>query len=413
MKAVVLTIGNEILNGQVVDTNAAWIAQGLLEIGIPVIEKWSVADEIQVIMEALDHCIEKADIVITTGGLGPTKDDLTSEALAKWMKVERVFHEDTFEKLTKTFASFGRIPTESHRIQCMLPGGVTVLPNINGTAPGMYFNFKGKHIISMPGVPFEMKVIFDPHVKELLIGLKKGPKRMSHTFNTVGEGETVLEDLIKHITQSVPSCISFAYLPDLYKVRVRVDIDSDTEEDVNAFLQVLAHIRLALKDYIVGENEVNLEVALGDILRARKWYLGTAESCTGGYISHLITSIPGSSDYFKGGIISYANEIKQTNLKVNSATLESYGAVSEQAVIEMAKGALSALNVNIAVAVSGIAGPGGGTGEKPVGLVWIAIADHTGKTFARKILLRRDRLLNIKAASNMALITLHRFLING
>lgn len=412
MKAALLTIGNEILNGQVVDTNAAWLAQSLLEMGVSVQEKWSVADDVEIIVEALERCTAKADIIITTGGLGPTKDDLTCEALARWMNVERVFHTETFDTLTKIFTSFGRVPGESHRIQCMLPAGVKILPNKNGTAPGMYFNFKGKHIISMPGVPFEMKVIFDPHVKELLIGLKQGPKRLSHTFNTVGEGETVLEELIKSTTDAAPSCIGFAFLPDIYKVRIRVDVDSDSNEDIEKYHEVLGAIRSTLKDYIVGENEINLEVAIGNVLKSRHWNMGTAESCTGGYISHLITSIPGSSDYFKGGIISYSNEIKQSNLNVSPDTLELHGAVSEQTVVEMAKGALAALNVPVSVAVSGVAGPGGGSVDKPVGLVWIAVADHTGNVVSKKIQLRRDRLLNIRAASNMALITLYRFLVD-
>ena len=410
MKAVLITIGNEILNGQVVDTNAAWLAQGLLEIGIPVQEKWSVGDEIEEITGALDRGTLKADVIITTGGLGPTRDDLTCEAIAGWMKVDRVFHTGTFEKLTKIFASLGRVPTDAHRIQCMLPEGVTILPNNNGTAPGMYFDVKGKHIISMPGVPFEMKAIFDPYVKELLNGLKKGPKRMSHTFNTVGEGETVLEDLIKNITNRAPNYIGFAFLPDIYKVRIRVDVDSESADHLKEYEKILEEIRVVLKDYIVGENENVLEIAIGNLVKGKKWELGTAESCTGGYVSHLITSIPGSSEYFKGGIISYSNELKQSKLNVASATLEKYGAVSEQTVKEMALGALTALNVNVAVSISGIAGPAGGTAEKPVGLIWIAVANAFGKVTTKKIQLRRDRLLNIRAASNMALITLYRFL---
>ena len=194
MKAIILTIGNEILCGQVIDTNAAWLAQQLLAEGIAIREKWSVADDLDEIIEALDHSSKKADLIITTGGLGPTADDLTTEALSKYLKVDRFFHEDTYNQLTKIFASFGRVPMDSHRLQCMLPEGVTVLPNRAGTAPGMYCLNHGVHIISMPGVPFEMKAIFDPHVLNLLRSIKSGPKRSSHTFNTAGEGETVLED---------------------------------------------------------------------------------------------------------------------------------------------------------------------------------------------------------------------------
>ncbi|MEP7321852.1 MAG: CinA family nicotinamide mononucleotide deamidase-related protein [Saprospiraceae bacterium] len=412
MKAILLTIGNEILSGQVVDTNAAWLAQQLLAIGIPVKEKWSVGDELAEIIEALEHASLKGDLVITTGGLGPTADDLTCEALARFMQVERIFHEHTFENLTKIFASFGRIPTESHRIQCLLPAGVKVLPNIAGTAPGMYFNHKGVHLISMPGVPFEMKAIFDPHVIELLNTVRSGPRRSSHTFNTIGEGETVLEDLIKDITDSAPRHISFAFLPDIYKVRIRVDLDSENENDVKDWLAIIDALRMRLLPYLVGENEITLEIAIGNLLKNKNWMMGTAESCTGGYVAHTITSIAGSSEYFKGSIIAYQNNLKMDLLSVPEQTLMEHGSVSEETVQAMAKGALSSLDIQVSVAISGIAGPGGGTKEKPVGLVWIALADCTGKLVSKKIQLRRDRLLNIRASSTMALILLYRFLLN-
>lgn len=412
MKAILLTIGNEVLNGQVVDTNAAWIAQALLEIGIPIREKWSVADEISEIIYALENASPRSEIIITTGGLGPTVDDLTCEALAQFMGVQREFHTDTFDKLNQIFTSIGRIPTESHRIQCLLPKGVQVLPNINGTAPGMYFFYKNKHFISLPGVPFEMKGIFHPHVKNLLETLRTGPKRRSHTFNTIGEGETFLEDLIKDITQNASKSIGFAFLPDLYKVRIRVDLDSTTKKDIENFEEILARIRSRLVMYTVGENDQTLELAIGKELLRRNWMMATAESCTGGYISHLITSNSGSSNYYKGSVIAYSNEMKTSLLGVKVITLEEEGAVSDLTVLEMATGAIKALHVEVAIAISGIAGPGGGTVEKPVGLVWIAVADIDGKQMTKKIQLRRDRLLNIRAASNMALITLYKFLMN-
>lgn len=412
MKAIILTIGNEVLNGQVVDTNAAWLAQNLLEIGIPVKLKWSVGDEIEEIVQALEYSALHGEIIIATGGLGPTADDLTSEALAKWMKVDRIFHEDIFERLTKILSNFGKTPNESHRIQCLLPQGVKTIPNKNGTAPGMYFNFDGKHVIAMPGVPFEMKAIFDPHVKDLLQNIQSGPKRKSHTFNTVGEGETFLEDSIRDITIQAPAYIGFAFLPDIYKVRIRVDLDGEYESHMDTFKSVLDQIRERLKGYIVGENETTLELAIGRELKKKAWMMGTAESCTGGYTSHLITNNAGSSEYYKGSIIAYHNQVKHSTLKVQQKTLELYGAVSEETVQEMAKGALHALEVQVAVSISGIAGPTGGSVEKPVGTIWIAVADITGKIVTKKVQLRRDRQLNIRAASNMALITLYRFLVD-
>ena len=412
MKAIILTIGNEILCGQVIDTNAAWLAQQLLAEGIAIREKWSVADDLDEIIEALDHSSKKADLIITTGGLGPTADDLTTEALSKYLKVDRFFHEDTYNQLTKIFASFGRVPMDSHRLQCMLPEGVTVLPNRAGTAPGMYCLNHGVHIIAMPGVPFEMKAIFDPHVLNLLRSIKSGPKRSSHTFNTAGEGETVLEELIKEITDTAPVNIGFAFLPDIYKVRIRVDLDSEKEEDIILWQSVLNSIRLKLAPFIVGENEATLEVAIGNLLKEKKWMLGTAESCTGGYIAHMITSNPGSSEYYKGSVIAYHNDLKEDLLHVPVDILDQYGAVSEETVKAMAYGALGMLGVDICIAISGIAGPNGGTTEKPVGLVWIAIAEKEGKMVSQKIQLRRDRLLNIRASATMSLILLHRFLMN-
>lgn len=412
MKAVLITIGNEVLNGQVVDTNAAWLAQQLLAEGIPVVEKWSVGDELNAIVQALQHAMGKADVILTTGGLGPTSDDLTSEAFAQFLNVPRVFHAPTYQQIENLFKQLGRKPGDSHLEQARLPEGVDILPNSAGTAPGMHFKVDGKHLIAMPGVPFEMKAIFDPFVKSLLKSVQSGPTRHSHTFYTAGEGETFLEDQIKDITSQVPANIGFAFLPDLFKVRIRVDLDSDSDCDQDQWQDVIGKIRLRLKPFIVGEGDLTLEKAIGKILSGKGWMMGTAESCTGGYIAHLLTSNAGSSDYFKGSVIAYHNQIKSKSLGVLQETLDTFGAVSEETVREMALGALDTLGVDVSVAVTGIAGPTGGSAEKPVGTVWIGIADKAGKLKTKKIQLRRDRLLNIQAASTMALIVLYRFLMD-
>lgn len=411
MKAILLTIGNEVLNGQVVDTNAAWIAQQLLAQGVPVKEKWSVSDTIEAIRDGLTHSARRGELIITTGGLGPTADDLTCEALAQYMGVKRIFHEATFENLRKIFAGFHREPGLQHREQCTLPDGVTILPNSAGTAPGMYCKVNDVHIIALPGVPFEMKAIFDPHVIDLLREIKSGPRRISHTFNTVGEGETVLEELLRPITSALPTNVGFAFLPDIYRVRIRVDLDSESEADYQAWLSTLELVRTALKTYLVGENEITLEVAIGQLLQKRNWMLATAESCTGGYLAHLITSISGASMYYKGSIVAYHNAIKEGLLYVDKATLDEYGSVSEETVIAMAQGALKSLDTQVAVSISGIAGPGGGTASKPVGLVWLALADTNGRLKTYKINRSRDRSINIRGAAVMALILLHRFLL--
>jgi len=412
MKAILITIGNEVLNGQVVDTNSAWLAQQLLAERIPVVEKWSVADELNAIVQALRNACSKGDLILTTGGLGPTADDLTCEALAEFMKVKRVFHSPTYEKIETLFKQLGRTPGNSHLEQARLPEGADLLPNPAGTAPGMHFIFNGKHLISMPGVPFEMKAIFDPYVLQLLRSIRSGPARLSHTFHTAGEGETFLEDMIKDITTQAPGNISFAYLPDLFKVRIRVDLDSDSLEDQKQWLNLIDQIRNRLKRYIVGEGDLTLEKSIGKLLVNKGWMMGTAESCTGGQIAHLLTSNPGASDYFKGSVIAYHNQIKTSCLKVSKVTLDTFGAVSEETVMEMAAGALNALDVQVAVAVTGIAGPTGGSVEKPVGTIWIGIADQSGKLKSKKIQLRRDRILNIQAAATMALILLYRFLVD-
>ncbi len=411
MKTVLLTIGNEVLNGQVIDTNAAWLAQELLAEGVPVVEKWSVADDIPAIVEALGHSLKRGDLVITTGGLGPTQDDLTCEALALFLNVDRVFHAPTYEGIEQLFRKLGRLPSASHMDQARLPAGAGILSNPAGTAPGMHFILKGKHIVSMPGVPFEMKAIFNTHLRKLIQQYKTGPKRYSHTFNTVGEGETLLEDEIRSITSGAPSNIRFSFLPDLYRVRIRIDLDSENPEDHAAWQDIIQQVRHKLRRYIAGENETTLELAIGKLLKGKGWMLGIAESCTGGMIGHMITRNAGSSDYFKGGIIAYHNELKSKHLDVDKDTLEEEGAVSEATVRQMAAGALDSLGVQVAVAVTGIAGPGGGSVEKPVGTVWIGVADTHGRILSKKILLRRDRLLNIQAASTMALILLHRFLL--
>lgn len=412
MKAILLTIGNEVLNGQVVDTNAAWLAQQLLAVGIPVLEKWSVGDDLTSIRDALTNAFTKSEIILTTGGLGPTADDLTSQALAEFMNLQRVFHTSTYEKIELLFKQLGRSPGPSHLEQARLPEGVNILPNSAGTAPGMHFLYQGKHLIAMPGVPFEMKAIFDPHVKQLLQSIKSGPSRFSHTFHTAGEGETFLEDKIADITRSAPDNIGFAFLPDLFKVRIRVDLDSDSDGDHLLYQNTIDQIRLRLSQYIVGEGDLTLEKAIGQLLLKKKWMMGTAESCTGGYIAQLLTSNAGSSEYYKGSVVAYHNQIKIEWLDVNSETLQSYGAVSEETVKEMASGAIRRLGVDIALAVTGIAGPSGGSIDKPVGTVWIGIADKSGKIKSKKIQLRRDRILNIQAASAMALILLFRFLMD-
>ncbi|MEM1319080.1 MAG: competence/damage-inducible protein A [Bacteroidota bacterium] len=411
MLAKIITIGDELLIGQVVDTNSAWMAQQLNLQGIRIDDIISISDTHAAITQAVDRALQTADLVLITGGLGPTKDDITKKALADYFGVGMEFHTPTYERILRLFERWGREPTEAHRDQCFMPANIQILPNKKGTAPGMWFEHNKKVLVSMPGVPREMKYLMEYEVLPRLD--EHFPKLPIHhrTILTVGDGESRIAKRIESVEENLPEGLKLAFLPGLGQVRLRLTAIGHDEDRLKQMLddQVKA-IEALIPELIYGYGQQKLEEVVGQMLLDRQKSLCTAESCTGGYLSHKLTSIPGSSAYFKGGVIAYDNAVKQSQLAVAATTLESEGAVSQQTVIEMVKGALRLMETDVAVAISGIAGPGGGTPDKPVGTIWLAVGDAR-EVKTQKLQLGKDRLGNIQYTSVQALNMIRKFLL--
>lgn len=397
--AELLTIGDEILYGQIVDTNSQWMSVELDKVGIKVVRKTSIGDREDEILTVLAEAEKRADIILITGGLGPTSDDLTKPCLAKYFNCELKIHEEALAEVTEFFVSRGRELTETNRQQAALPACCTKITNPIGTAPGMWFEKNGKVFMSMPGVPHEMKRMMTERVIPKLLQTFKMPVIAHKVIRTVGIGESMLADKIAPWEKSLPDHIKLAYLPGLGDVKLRLTGFGTSEEKINAEIdEFVEKLKPLAGTYIYGYGNQTLEEVIGQILRAKKLTLSIAESCTGGYLSHLVTSVPGSSQYFLGSMIPYAYEIKMRQLGVKPEILEKYGAVSEPTIIEMANIVRAKFNTDIGVATSGIAGPGGATPDKPVGTVWIAYSDKH-QTVTRKLQLSKDRMINIRMAS--------------
>lgn len=394
-----LTIGDEILYGQIVDTNSQWMSASLSDAGIKVIRKTSVGDLESEILVAFGEAEKRADIILITGGLGPTNDDLTKPCLAKYFNCDLKIHEEALAEVTEFFKSRGRELTEVNRQQAALPECCEKITNSMGTAPGMWFERNGKVFVSMPGVPHEMKRMMTDIIVPKLKQKFKPPVIHHHVIRTAGIGESFLAEKIAAWENSLPPHIKLAYLPGLGEVKLRLTSTGHSlealEEEANALTR---KVHTLVGQFIYGYGEDPLEVVIGKTLLEKKLTLSIAESCTGGFLSHLITTVPGSSAYFSGSIIPYAYEIKMRQLGVKPETLEQYGAVSEETIREMANLVRAKFNTDIGVATSGIAGPGGATPEKPVGMVWIAYSDKH-QTLTRKLQLSKDRMINIRLAS--------------
>lgn len=410
MKVQIITVGDEILIGQVVDTNSAWMGRLLNLHGAAVVGISSVGDELADIQRVLGEALAgSVDVVLMTGGLGPTKDDITKKAIADFFNVGMVFDQPTYDRIIRLFERWGRAPTEAHRDQCFMPANAELLYNKMGSAPGMWFEHSDKVLVAMPGVPYEMEYLMEHQVIPRLRNRFPGQPIAHRSILTVGEGESRLADRIADIEAGLPPHIKLAFLPDLGRVRLRLTGVGNDETFLNLQLDEKAkEICDRIPELIFGLGEDQLEAAVGRLLKERGVTLCTAESCTGGYLAHCITSVPGSSDYFLGSVVAYSNEVKMKLLKVQLETLEKYGAVSEQTVAEMARGALDLLGADISIAVSGIAGPGGGTPEKPVGTIWMAVADKN-IVQTQKIQAGKDRLKNIQYASVYALNMIRLF----
>lgn len=399
IRAELLTIGDEILYGQITDTNSQWMGAELSKIGVKVVRKTSVGDEVQEILNALKEAESRVDIILITGGLGPTSDDLTKPCLCTFFNCGLKMNAEALAEVTEFFQSRGRELTEVNRQQAMLPEVCEKVTNTMGTAPGMWFKKGTKVFVSMPGVPMEMKKMMRDIVLPRLQKEFQAPAIYHKVIRTVGIGESFLADKISGWEKALPAHFKLAYLPSLGEVKLRLTSSGKAMETLKAETGQLVENLLPLAgEYIYGYDDEPLEVVIGNMLRSQNLTISVAESCTGGYLSHLITSVPGSSDYFLGSMIPYAYEIKKSQLGVKPETLEKYGAVSEPTISEMANVVRARFNTNIGVATSGIAGPGGATPEKPVGMVWIAYSDKN-QTITKKLQLSKDRLINIRMAS--------------
>lgn len=414
MKAEIITIGDELLIGQVIDTNSAWLGQHLSLLGITLYQRTACGDSREQILTCLHDASLRSDIIILTGGLGPTKDDITKKTLCEYFDTTLVTDEKVLEWVTNIFKMRKMPMLDTNLQQAMVPVNSKTLWNRSGTAPGMWFDINNKIYISLPGVPFEMKVIFEEEAVPLLKQKFELPFIYHRTLQTCSIGESFLANKIKDIEENLPEHIKLAYLPSVGTVRLRLSANGENklqlEEDV---AQICIQLYERIGQYIYGEGNDSLNEVIGVLLKGKNQTMATAESCTGGFIAHQITSIAGSSKYYKGSIVSYDNSIKQLELNVSDEILKTAGAVSEACVKQMATEVLKKFDVDYAIATSGIAGPDGGSIEKPVGTVWIAIAskdrviaqmfnmgDNRERTILRTCLMALDMLRKILLEDN-------------
>lgn len=412
MKAEIITIGDEILIGQIVDTNSAWMAEQLNLNGIEVYQVTSVHDDHAHIMQALADAESRADIVLITGGLGPTKDDITKKCLCEYFECGMHSDKQTLQAVTERLSKRNIAINQLNRDQALVPDACTVLPNKNGTAPGMWFEKNDTIFVSMPGVPYEMMGIME---EEVLPRLRKSGKVKSIFHQTVlvyGIGESTLAEMLEEWETTLPPFIKLAYLPNQLMVRLRLSAYGDHMDELKQVVeQKIQELQQIIPDNIFGYNGDTISAITGKLLLKAGSMVAVAESCTGGNIAHLYTEIPGSSSYFQGGVIAYSNAVKMALLGVKAETLDAHGAVSKETALEMVTGIKRALGTDYGIATTGIAGPDGGSIEKPVGTVWIAVS---GKNETRVECHRfhHNRSRNIERASQTALNMLRQLLIS-
>ena len=400
------------LIGQVIDTNSAWMAQELNKAGISIKRKVSVGDNAADIIAALDQESVHSSIILITGGLGPTADDITKPLLCKYFGGEMIVNKEALDNVKYLFeVVFKRPMIPVNLKQAEVPDVCTVIQNKRGTAPGMWFEKEGKVYVSMPGVPHEMKGMIPGIINKL--GEKYSfPAIIHKTLLTAGVGESFLAEMIKDFETALPENIKLAYLPAYSMVRLRLSSTGSDKSLVEKEIgKQFEKLKSLVSEYLVTDEDEPLEKALGKLLLQSNKTMGTAESCTGGYIAQLITSHPGSSAYFKGSIVAYDNSVKRSILGVKENSLNEYGAVSEEVVKEMISGCIEKLGVDYALAVSGIMGPDGGTEQKPVGTVWIAVGSRN-LIQTQKLRLRFDRSRNIQMTAILALNSLRKLITN-
>ncbi|MFC0261667.1 competence/damage-inducible protein A [Fontibacter flavus] len=412
IKAEILAIGDELLYGQIMDTNSHWISQELDKIGVRVVRRTTVGDNRDAMLSAFESAEKIADIILITGGLGPTNDDLTKPLLAEYFNCELALVPEALEAVRTFFEKRGRELTDTNKLQAHLPTKCIYIPNELGTAPGMWFQENGKIWMSMPGVPHEMKRLMSDHVIPRIKENFTLPHIYHKVIKTVGIGESWLSDLIQNWEKNLPKHIKLAYLPSLGQVKLRLTaFGDDMDQITNDVENEITKVKPLIDKYIFGYNQETLEEAIGRLLRTNGKKVAFAESCSGGYITHLVTTVPGSSDYFQGSMVPYHNHFKNKLLHVDQNTLKEHGAVSEATVIQMAENIKTMFEADFGLASSGIAGPGGGWKEKPVGTVWIACAMN-GKTITKKLQLTQDRMLNIQL-TGVAVLNMLRLCIEG
>lgn len=410
LNAAIITIGDELLIGQTIDTNSAFIAQELNRIGIWVKRRVAIGDVQEEILHALEEQSKDCRLIIITGGLGPTADDITKPTLCTYFHARLTVNEEALQNVKDIFQKLNRPLIERNLRQAEVPDNCTVLPNRRGTAPGMWFEKDRVIYVSLPGVPNEMKGLMQASVIPKLQGLAGLPVVLHRTLLTSGIGESTIADTIADFENNLPAHIKLAYLPAYGQVRLRLTARgterAGIEKELNEHFHTLQQL---VQQWMVASEDISLPEALVRLLKQKGKTLSTAESCTGGYIAHLLTGKPGASAVYNGSVVSYSNDAKQDLLGVDKKTLEANGAVSEGTVTEMAKGALRKLRTDYAIATSGIMGPDGGSPEKPVGTVWIAIA-RSNEVRATKHFFRFDRERNIEMTAQTALTLLYRFI---
>lgn len=406
IKATIITIGDELLIGQTIDTNSAWMAQRLNEVGIWINKRIAIGDVAEDIINALDLESEEADIILITGGLGPTDDDKTKNVLCDYFDSELVLDEKILELIEQRISHHSAPLLERNRAQALVPHNSTPLLNGRGTAPGLWFEKSGKIYVAMPGVPFEMEGLMVKEVIPRLLEHFTIPAILYRTYITTGVPESVLAEKLNSLEMSLPAHIQLAYLPGNGILKLRLTAKGDEQQKISHELDQYGSVLLhSISDCVIAKEDISLPELAGGILREGGLSVSTAESCTGGYIGHLLTSVPGSSAYFSGSIVTYTNALKQALLHVPEAILTEKGAVSEEVVKAMLKGVILELKTDVGIAVSGIMGPDGGTVKKPVGTVWVA-AGNGNFMLTRKLQLRYDRQKNIEMTANYALILL-------
>lgn len=407
MKVEIITIGDEILIGQIIDTNSAWMAAELTKSGFEVTSIQSVGDSAQTIIDAIELAFSRADVLLLTGGIGPTNDDITKSTLCRYFNTKLIFSDEVLENIEQIFTNRSIALNDLTRNQALVPEECTIIQNKAGTAPILWFERGGKVLVSMPGVPFEMKTAMAGDIIPRLQSQFSLEDYLRQSALIAGITESGLAIRLAGFEKELPNGISLAYLPSFGMIKLRL-FTRNTDDPV-LFQQQAEKLKALISDLLVSETEKSLEELLGEKLQAGKLTISTAESCTGGLIAHKITSVAGASAYFRGSIVAYNNEVKKNILNVNKSDLDTFSAVSEEVVMQMAGNCAKLLKTDCAIAVSGIAGPTGSSEEKPVGTIWISTYCR-GEILSKKYNVGNSRRENIERSSNMAMLQMLKML---